>query len=235
MPLYPVTIRRCQHIKVNGTQCGSPARRDEPCCHFHLRWRTIATNVHLKPGEQETIILPTLEDANSIQVGLAEMLRLLASNRIDHKAAALMLYALQTAASNVKYTSFEPEPTRVVIDRESVEQRPIGASAWSAVEGREYDELVDDKAASDHASKEKEEKEKEKDDEPQDEASVRWRAADEAWAQSQRLKAERARLDPEWAESERLREIRNRLLPGESCSARDARVAKQESLENKSP
>jgi hypothetical protein len=25
MPSYPPTIRRCQHIKVNGTQCGSPA------------------------------------------------------------------------------------------------------------------------------------------------------------------------------------------------------------------
>jgi hypothetical protein len=233
MPLYPVTIRRCQHIKVNGMQCGSPARRDEPCCHFHLRWRTIATNVHLKPGEQETIILPTLEDANSIQVGLAEMLRLLASNRIDHKAAALMLYALQTAASNVRHTSFEPEPTRVVIDRESVEQRPIGASAWSAVEGREYDELVDDNAAAENASKEKEEKRE--DDEPQDEDSARWSAWEQAWAESQRLKAEKARLDPEWAEAERLREIRNRLLPGESCNARNARVAKQESLENQSP
>jgi hypothetical protein len=161
------------------------------------------------------------------------MLRLLASNRIDHKAAALMLYALQTAASNVKLTSFEPEPTRVVIDRESVEQRPIGASAWSAVEGREYDELVDDNAASDHATKEKEKKEE--DDEPQDEVSVKWRARVQEWAESQRLKAEKARLCPEWGEAERLREERNRLLPGESRNDRDARVAKQESLENQSP
>ena len=231
MPLYPVTIRRCQHIKVNGTQCGSPARRDEPCCHFHLRWRTIATNVHLNPGEQETIILPTLEDANSIQVGLAEMLRLLASNRIDHKAAALMLYALQTAASNVKHTSFEPEPTRVVIDRESVEQRPIGASAWSAVEGREYDELVDDDAAAEHASKEKDEE----DDEPQDEDSVKWRARVKEWAEERWLEAERARAFPEWAEADRLRKERERLLPGESQITRAIRVEKQRSLENQSP
>src|ERR1700732_3742402 len=27
MSLYPVTVKRCQHIKVNGTQCGSPAAR----------------------------------------------------------------------------------------------------------------------------------------------------------------------------------------------------------------
>ena len=30
-----------------------------------------------------------------------------------------------------------------MIDRECVERRPIGASAWSAVKGREYDELVE--------------------------------------------------------------------------------------------
>src|ERR1700676_1692083 len=119
MPLYPVTIRRCQHIKVNGTQCGSPARRDEPCCHFHLRWRTIATNVKLNPGEQGTILLPTLQDPTPIQALLGEMCRLLAANPTDPKAAALILYAVETAPSNVRYTSFDPEPTRVIIDRES--------------------------------------------------------------------------------------------------------------------
>jgi len=31
-----------------------------------------------------------------------------------------------------------------VIDRESVANRPIGASAWSRVEGREYDDLSED-------------------------------------------------------------------------------------------
>jgi len=54
----------------------------------------------------------------------------------------LLLRALRTAAINLKYTSLEPEqPTRVVIDRECVERRPIGATAWSTVEGREYDEM----------------------------------------------------------------------------------------------
>jgi hypothetical protein len=100
--------------------------------------------VNMNFNERGTITLPTLEDANSVQVGLAELLRLLATNQIDHRTAALMLYALQTASSNVKRTSFEPEPTRVVIDQESVERRPIGASAWSKIAGREYDELTED-------------------------------------------------------------------------------------------
>jgi len=149
MSSYPVTIRRCQHIKVNGTQCASPALRDEKHCYFHTQWRRKSMEVKLNVNANSnsdahaTFTLPTLEDANSIQLGLAEMLRLLATHQIDHKTAALMLYALQTASANLRMTSFEPEPTRVVIDRECVEQRPIGASAWSTFEGREYDDLLE--------------------------------------------------------------------------------------------
>ena len=86
--------------------------------------------------------LPVLEDADSIQMGLVEVMRLLVTQQIDHKTAGLLLYALQTASANLKRTSFEPElPTRVVIDRGCVGRRPIGATAWSVVAGREYDEL----------------------------------------------------------------------------------------------
>lgn len=100
-------------------------------------------NLNVSVQERGTMTLPTLEDANSIQVGLAEMLRLLATQPIDHKTAALMLYALQTASINLNRTSFEPEPTRVVIDSECVEQRPIGATVWSPFEGREYDDVAE--------------------------------------------------------------------------------------------
>jgi hypothetical protein len=100
--------------------------------------------------ELETAMLPTLEDANSIQLGLAGVIRQLVHRDINPKTAALLLYALQTASANLKYTSFEPEPTRVVIDRECVERRPIGATAWSAVEGREYDEIEKDDAQKDN-------------------------------------------------------------------------------------
>jgi hypothetical protein len=146
MSLYPMSIRRCQHIKVNGTQCASPALRNEKHCYFHMQWRlkSMEVNLNVALEERATMTLPTLEDANSIQAGLAEILRLLATNQIDCRRAALMLYALQTASINLNRTSFEPVPTRVVIDRECVEQRPIGATAWSKVAGREYDELSAD-------------------------------------------------------------------------------------------
>jgi len=142
MPSYPLRFRRCQHIKVNGTQCGSPALRDEKYCYYHLHCHQKNMEIKRNFPERANITLPTLEDANSIQVGLAEVMRLVVTNQIDHRTAALLLHALRTASINLKRTSFDrPHPTHVVIDPDSVEHRPIGATAWSAEEGREYDDL----------------------------------------------------------------------------------------------
>jgi len=154
MSSYPASIRRCQHIKVNGTQCGSPALRDEKYCYFHMRWHASKMSVILKQREHWIAGLPTLEDANSIQVVLAEVMRLLVTQEVDHKTGALLLYAMQTASANLKRTSFEPEPTRVVIDRDCVAQRPLGATAWSAVAGREYDEVEKADVVQDDSKKE---------------------------------------------------------------------------------
>ncbi len=143
MSLYPESVARCQHLKVNGTQCGSPALREEKYCYFHMRWHATSMAVILKERDHWIAGLPTLEDANSIQVGLAEVMRLLVTKEIDSKTGALLLYAMQTGSANLKRTSFEPEPTLVVIDRECVERRPLGATAWSTVEGREYDEVTE--------------------------------------------------------------------------------------------
>lgn len=141
MPSYPVSIRRCQHLRVNGTQCGSPALRDSKFCYYHIRYHWPELEL-LKDNQEWLRKTPTLEDANSIQVALADVMFRLITEEVDHKTAALLLYALQTASMNLKRTTLEPElPTQVVIDRECVERRPIGATAWSTVEGREYDEI----------------------------------------------------------------------------------------------
>jgi hypothetical protein len=157
MPSYPVTIRRCQHIKVNGTQCGSPALRDEKYCYYHLHCQQKNMHVDMSvPASEDrgAITLPTLEDANSIQVGLVEVMRLLVTSQIEHRTASLLLRALRLAASNVKRTSFEPQqPTHVVIDPDCVAHRPIGATAWSTVAGCDYDEMVKDIVVKDDAKK----------------------------------------------------------------------------------
>src|SRR5208283_1550959 len=141
MSLYPKTVKRCQHIKVNGTQCGSPALRDSKHCYYHIRYHW--PELEARPDNHEwRTPLPTLEDANSIQVSLAHVMERLVMQEIDHKTAALLLYTLQTASMHLKRTALEPElPSQVVIDREAVANRPIGASALSRIEGREYDDL----------------------------------------------------------------------------------------------
>ncbi len=139
MPTYPVTIRRCQHIKVNGIQCGSPAKRNEMHCFFHEQCRLMSRRINMKFSEEGVFELPTLEDANSIQLCLNDVMRMVVTRQIDHRIASLVLRALRIAADNVKFTSLEPKPTYIVIDPKSVEHRPLGATAWSTVEGQEYD------------------------------------------------------------------------------------------------
>jgi len=165
MSTYPVTIRRCQHIKVNGIQCGSPAKRNERHCYFHEQCRLMSREINMKFSEHGIIKLPTLEDANSIQLGLAEVMRLLVTNQIDHRTASLLLRALRTAAANVKFTSLEPKPTHIVIDPNCVENRPLGATAWSTVEGRDYDLVDNDAADKGHADKNHADKKEDKPDE----------------------------------------------------------------------
>jgi hypothetical protein len=124
MPLYPIAIRRCQHIKVNGVQCGSPALQNEKHCFFHDAWRrkamkpaTSLTTPNIEFRSLSKITLPLLEDANSIQIGLTEIVRLLVDQQIEYRTAALILYALQTAAGNIKNTSLEPKlPTHAVAE-----------------------------------------------------------------------------------------------------------------------
>ncbi len=164
MSTYPVTIRRCQHIKVNGIQCGSPALRNERQCYFHDQCRAMCRQINMKFTEYGIITLPTLEDANSIQLGLAEVMRLLVTNQIDHRTASLLLRALRTAAANVKFTSLEPKPTHIVIDPSSVENRPLGATAWSTVEGREYDLVERNEEEKNHAENNRQKDDADKND-----------------------------------------------------------------------
>jgi hypothetical protein len=124
---------RCQHIKVNGTQCGCPALRRNKLCYFHKRHHEERIELKLDRLKDDrrraaTLELPVLEDANSIQVSLMQIMRLVAADRIELKAAGLMLYALQTASSNLSRTSFEPHMHNVVLDPRAVDETPLGAS-----------------------------------------------------------------------------------------------------------
>jgi hypothetical protein len=132
------SVLRCQHIKVDGVQCGSPALRGEVRCHFHDRWERVDRGA-TGPCALGSNVLPALEDANSIQLALAEVMRLAIMGHIEYRVFSLLLSALRIAAANVKHLSPTPPPPHMVIDPESVENRPLGATAWSETEGKDYD------------------------------------------------------------------------------------------------
>jgi hypothetical protein len=129
-----VEIRRCQHIKVNGTQCGSPARRNEPYCHFHRENQPERVKVGGETGVD--VLMPVLEDAQSIQSVVRQVAMLILGGKIDNKQAGLMLYALQIASANLKRIEAEkPRPSQVVVDPEKVAETPMGMTPWTAKEG----------------------------------------------------------------------------------------------------
>jgi hypothetical protein len=133
MSFYPSSIPRCEHLKINGTQCGSPALKRNHFCYFHKRWQEtrIVLNANRARRGRAAIDLPVLEDADSIQVSLMQVMRLILSGQMDTKTAGLLLYALQTASSNLRRTDFEPStPHRVVIDPKTVDQTPLGEHPW---------------------------------------------------------------------------------------------------------
>src|SRR5207249_10691843 len=106
---FSLNIPRCRHLKVNGTQCGSPALKDHRFCYFHQQWheRKLLINSTGARKARASISLPVLEDAKAIQH--MQTMQLLLEGQIPQKTAGLLFYGLQIASSNLKHPNFEPE------------------------------------------------------------------------------------------------------------------------------
>jgi hypothetical protein len=103
-------VRDCQHIKVTGVQCGSPAMRGEQFCYFHQRMlRGVSTppNARLHP-------IAMIENEQAIQASLMEVINALARNHIDLRRADLILKALWIAAKNSRYARFDMDEDEMV-------------------------------------------------------------------------------------------------------------------------
>src|SRR5205809_2791709 len=129
---YEYRVPRCQHIKTNGTQCGSPALRNGEYCYFHRRWRMTTVDLsHSAHHVTTEFVLPVLEDADSIQITLGQIMRMIVCRQVDTKSAGLLLYALQIASTKLRRTRFEPYHKDVTVDLSRVPERIIGDQAWS--------------------------------------------------------------------------------------------------------
>ena len=170
MASYP---NRCQHLKVNGTQCGSPALRRNRFCFFHKRFQDERIKLSADRARRgtATFVLPVLEDANSIQVALMQVMRLLISQQIDHKTASLLLYALQTASSNLRQTNFKPFCHDVVLDPRDAVNTPFDSPIWEDEDFEEEEETDEAESPADRAIRKLEEDHKQKEE---DTKWMRW-------------------------------------------------------------
>ena len=85
--------KTCTHIKVTGVRCGSPALLGEQFCYFHQ-------NAHRgirRPKQSRLHPIALIEDEESIQYALMEVINALMRNTIDVKRATLIIRALHIA------------------------------------------------------------------------------------------------------------------------------------------
>ncbi len=163
-------VRRCQHIKMNGTQCGSPALNRKRQCFFHERAREQHNRIVKDQFHQARFVLPVLEDANAVQMALMQVIQLLATGDVDRKVAGLMLYGLQTASANLRYVDFEvDEPTDVVIHRGDVAQTDIQGPQWYPEDFEEPEDDEDEEEDNDEEDSDEEDSYQEDEEEEEDE------------------------------------------------------------------
>ena len=94
-------VKNCTHIKVTGVPCGSPSLRGEQFCYFHQRMlRTV------KGPDSRVHHAALLEDEESIQASLIEVVNALLRGTIEIKRAELVLRALNTAVRNIRRVKF---------------------------------------------------------------------------------------------------------------------------------
>ena len=102
--------RSCTHIKVTGVRCNSPALRGEQFCYFHQ-------NAHRgvrRPQQSRLHPIAVIEDEESIQFALMEVINALMRNTIDVKRATLIIRALHIAVKNAARVKFGIHATDTV-------------------------------------------------------------------------------------------------------------------------
>jgi hypothetical protein len=104
---------RCQWVKQDGTACRSPQMKQHIYCFAHKQ---------MAAARELMLMIPVVEDANAIQVGLMRIQKALIEDTISMKKAGLLLYSMQLAMTNVGQTTFgqakDEEMVRETVDED---------------------------------------------------------------------------------------------------------------------
>jgi hypothetical protein len=91
----------CAQRKTDGDPCQSPALSGERFCHFHKIMGLPKVNIDNHPSGHS--YLPVFEDNVSIQKAISYVCEMMLHRRIEAKEAAILLYAMQVASTNMAH------------------------------------------------------------------------------------------------------------------------------------
>jgi hypothetical protein len=83
---------RCNHFKLDGTRCGSPAIKGKRLCFAHQKARYPQRN-----GQ-----LPALRDDEAVACAAMQVSRALMEHSLDPRSASLLPWSLQIAKSTFR-------------------------------------------------------------------------------------------------------------------------------------
>ena len=126
-------------------------------CYYHLQGRSTAIKYYSEaPYCAVEEDLPLFEDAHSIQIAIRQIASLLMQQKIEHKAAGLLLYSIQLALLNLKQLKAEkPHPAHLIVDVEQFEET-LPASAFAETAPPENDSEALRKRSQSERSRQKE-------------------------------------------------------------------------------
>jgi hypothetical protein len=122
--------RNCTHVKVNGVRCGSPALRGERFCYYHQR---VIRGVRTPPRARIHPIA-VIEDPQSIQFTLMEVINALLRDTIDVRRATLILRALHIAVKNMQNRDYVSLDDRMSDKVKEIPDYPAPEAATEAVD-----------------------------------------------------------------------------------------------------
>jgi hypothetical protein len=118
---------RCQWVKQDGTACRSPQMKQHIYCFAHRQ---------MAEARELMLMLPVVEDANAIQMGLMRIQKALMEDTISMKKAGLLLYSMQLAMTNVGQTTFgqakDEEMVRETVDEDDAFREKAVSNQHSA-------------------------------------------------------------------------------------------------------
>src|SRR3954468_24306158 len=93
--------RSCGHVMPTGTTCGAYALIDSEFCYW--RQKALETRKRRTRSRKASgLVLPLLEDANSIQLAIQMISQVVADRRISRAESGALLYSIQLAMMNLK-------------------------------------------------------------------------------------------------------------------------------------